>query len=898
MSESRTPEEVDEYDDLLDEAEHRWRNRVIGLVVLAALVAVGVYALWVMVLSGEGPSEEETQTAKVERGSIAVTVSTSGVAVAQSTTELSFDQSGRVSAVNVKLGQEVKQGDVLAEIESDELEDALTTAEVNLASAQVKLSQLLKGTDAAELVSADQSVVQAQANLDKANRTLQDLFDGPTESEGLSAEQAVSSAQAQLDQANRALSDLTAGPTDSEELSAKQSVSSAQANLDQANRALSDLTAGPTDSERLAAEQAVTSAQAQLDQAEASRAQLYSANDDVIAAAEEAVNRAQDELDSAERMAADAADNLTSAGLSLTAEETAYCAVDENLTPPTPPTSPSFCTTGARPISSTDEATLLKIKATGTPPELASYAASVLAANTSYKNALVAKENADAAVEAAQADLAAAQNDLSEAQQGPSSEDLARADADITAAQQALDLANAKLAELYQGPTQSELEDAQDKVDEAQRALDLANAKLAELDQGPTQSELEDAQEKVDEARRALDLANAKLAELNQGPTQSELEEAQDNVETAVAALAAAQAKRNDVYGGTDWEDIELQRAQVQLVQLSVERAREDLEEAKLIAPFDGTVEEINIQVSDDAGGAGEEAAIVLNTPDAVYLDVTITEADRPSIEAGQSGVALFDAIADRPFPIVIESVGTNPTETQGIVTYEVRASIQTGLPTDIAGALPSGARGAQASPQAGTPAAGATPSAGGRELPGAEATPAGATDESASPPAGTPAPEATPFAATPAAGATPSAGTPVAGATPSAGGRGVSGGTGALLSGVDTEAKPLPGMNASVTIVVEQAQDVITVPAQAIQTEGRNSIVEVLREDGTTERLVVETGLSDGTTTEIVEGLEEGQTVIIPSGVAAVQPTAGAGFPQFPEGGFPGGERPGGGAQ
>ncbi len=863
------PEE--DYDDLLDEAEHHWRNRVIGLVVLAALVAAGVYALWVMVLSGDGASEEETQTAEVERGSISLTVSTTGVAVAQSATDLSFDQSGRVSAVNVELGQDVKEGDVLAEIESAELEDAVTTAEVNLTSAQVKLSQLLEGTDLSDLLSADQSVVQAQASLDQANRALEELFEGPSDSEQLSAEDSVSSAQASLDQANRSLSDLTDGPTASEELSAEQAVASAEATLDQANRAHDDLTADPNESERLSAEQAVTSAETQLDQAEAARAELYSANADAVAAAQEAVNRAQDALDSA-------AASLASARAELFAEEKAYC--DQV---PGPSDIVSFCpyATGAAPISPTDEQTLLNRKALGTPAAEAAHAASVLAANTSYVKALEAEQSAAA-------DLAAAQSDLSEAQQGPSSEDLARADADITAAQQALELAEAKLAELYEGPTESELEDAQDRVDEAERALELAEAKLAELYEGPTQSELEDARDKVEEAEGSLELAKAKLAELNEPPTENEIKAAQENIETAEVALVVAQAKRDDVYAGSDWEDIELQQGQVKLAELSVERAREDLEEVKLVAPFDGTVEEINVQVGDDTGGtaASAEAAIVLNTPDAVYLDVTITEADRSSIEAGQSGVASFDAIEDRMFPIVIESVGTNPTTTQGIVTYEVRASIQTELPAGIAGALPSGAPGASASPQAAAPTPKATASAG---TPAAGATPsAGTPAAGATPSAATPTPKATASANTPAAAATPSAGTPAAGATPSAPGRGVFGGTLEVPFAADTETKPLPGMNASITITVDQAQDVLTVPAQAVQTEGRNSIVEVQKEDGTTERLVVETGLSDGTTTEIVQGLEEGQTVIVPSGTAvAVQPTAAAGFPQFPVGGF-----------
>jgi multidrug efflux pump subunit AcrA (membrane-fusion protein) len=89
--------------------------------------------------------------------------------------------------------------------------------------------------------------------------------------------------------------------------------------------------------------------------------------------------------------------------------------------------------------------------------------------------------------------------------------------------------------------------------------------------------------------------------------------------------------------------------------------------------------------------------------------------------------------------------------------------------------------------------------------------------------------------------------------------------------------------MNASVTITVDQAQDVLTVPSQAIQTEGFRSVVEVQKDDGSTEKVAVQTGLTDGTNTEITQGLEEGQTVVI-TGRAATSANQTTGFPQ---GGF-----------
>jgi multidrug efflux pump subunit AcrA (membrane-fusion protein) len=72
--------------------------------------------------------------------------------------------------------------------------------------------------------------------------------------------------------------------------------------------------------------------------------------------------------------------------------------------------------------------------------------------------------------------------------------------------------------------------------------------------------------------------------------------------------------------------------------------------------------------------------------------------------------------------------------------------------------------------------------------------------------------------------------------------------------------------MNATVIITVQEVQNVLVVPDRAIQTQGGNSVVEVRKDDGSTETVVVQTGLSNGTNTEITSGLEQGQTVILPS--------------------------------
>ena len=98
---------VDDYDDLLDGGNHRWRKRLILSALVAVLAVAGVFALWATVLRGGGSVESAIQTTTVQRGSVVKTISSSATTASQSTANLSFGTSGKVTAVNVAVGQEV-----------------------------------------------------------------------------------------------------------------------------------------------------------------------------------------------------------------------------------------------------------------------------------------------------------------------------------------------------------------------------------------------------------------------------------------------------------------------------------------------------------------------------------------------------------------------------------------------------------------------------------------------------------------------------------------------------------------------------------------------------------------------------------------------------------------------
>jgi HlyD family secretion protein len=331
-------------------------------------------------------------------------------------------------------------------------------------------------------------------------------------------------------------------------------------------------------------------------------------------------------------------------------------------------------------------------------------------------------------------------------------------DAALVAATSALVAANSSYLSAVAARTE-----AQAAVDPAEEALASAQEALDALREGADPEELAVAEAAVTAAEQALEAAQLQLEELREGPTESAIAAAQGAVDTASANLTAAIAARDDVLAGASQEDIDLQLQQVRIAELAVEQARQNLEDATLVAPFEGTVGAIAISVGDLVTSA--TPAITLLTPDALEVELTLGETDLPSVKVGQKGVIIFDAIQEKAYTLEVTSVGLAPMTQQGVVTYLAVAQLE--------------------------------------------------------------------------------------GFDPNA------------------DVRPAPGMSGAAVIVTQEKDDVLAVPNRAIRRRGQNHTVEVVV-DGKQETRVVQTGISDGEKTEILSGLEAGDTVVLPGSAPA----------------------------
>src|SRR6202453_4109717 len=157
----------------------RYRWPIVGVVVVLIAAAVGL-TLWLTSGSSTAPGlTVTTVTATAKTGTIQQTVASSGTLEPASQSDENFAVSGTVTAVNVKAGQTVTAGQVLATVNTTALSEDVNAAEAQVTSAEDKLSSDESSgaaassvdSDEASVTSAESSLATAQTNLNDASLT-------------------------------------------------------------------------------------------------------------------------------------------------------------------------------------------------------------------------------------------------------------------------------------------------------------------------------------------------------------------------------------------------------------------------------------------------------------------------------------------------------------------------------------------------------------------------------------------------------------------------------------------------------------------------------------------------------------------------------------------------------
>jgi len=138
---------------------------------LAALLVVAVVLAFTVIGNPSTPAAP-VRTAVVTRGDVTATVTGSGNAASQASVPASFATDGTVTAVNVKAGDTVTAGQVLATVDPAASKEGLRTAQAALDGARAAYEQAAAGQTDVKKQQDQQAVTEAQLAVDNARTQL------------------------------------------------------------------------------------------------------------------------------------------------------------------------------------------------------------------------------------------------------------------------------------------------------------------------------------------------------------------------------------------------------------------------------------------------------------------------------------------------------------------------------------------------------------------------------------------------------------------------------------------------------------------------------------------------------------------------------------------------------
>jgi HlyD family secretion protein len=130
------------------------------LVILGAVLILVVGGVWLSTQSSSQAQAAEVEVGQVTRATLSSVVESSGSLIPESAITLSFDTTGTVAAVNVQPGDRVKAGDVLAELDTTDLERQVAQAEQAYLIQQASYSMTIQ-PDPADVASAQMALNNA-----------------------------------------------------------------------------------------------------------------------------------------------------------------------------------------------------------------------------------------------------------------------------------------------------------------------------------------------------------------------------------------------------------------------------------------------------------------------------------------------------------------------------------------------------------------------------------------------------------------------------------------------------------------------------------------------------------------------------------------------------------------
>lgn len=299
-------------------------------------------------------------------------------------------------------------------------------------------------------------------------------------------------------------------------------------------------------------------------------------------------------------------------------------------------------------------------------------------------------------IAAAEASVASAQATLNNLLAGPDEFDIAESEANIRSQQASVASASASYNTTLDTITDSQIAQAELSLLNARNVYEDAVEANEDNPNGTTHDAMMDAYDAYQIAQKTLD-------DLLDGPTQGSIASSAGSLSAASANLAGAEAQFENLLAGASAQQIasaeaSLARAEASLAnllepateesiaiaeenlrqaELSLLDAQESLENATLLAPFDGIITGVHISEGEYASGL-----VVEIVSDQLKVVLEVDEIDIGQVTVGQAAKLDLETWPNDIIDGTVTAIAPSANGSNSIVAYDVTIAIQeTSLP-------------------------------------------------------------------------------------------------------------------------------------------------------------------------------------------------------------------------
>jgi len=282
----------------------------------------------------------------------------------------------------------------------------------------------------------------------------------------------------------------------------------------------------------------------------------------------------------------------------------------------------------------------------------------------------------EVAVALAQAGLDMAQARLATAKKSPLPSEIKAAEAALASAQAALRAAQNKTAHLGDQLTieQANVDNVAQRLSDAQGTYSNLIETMPSGARGRRAPYVPPAGQEWSSQKAALDNAQIdyQIAVANYNLAAANVNDS--SVQQAAAQVASARANLDNLKNTPAPEDVQVAELAVKQAQISLDQAKANMKKSQLIAPFDGVVADLNIQVGQQSSASAQP--VILVDLSRLEAQVNVGETDLPRVKVGEAVQVTFDALPGQTYTATVTEVALVGTTTQGVVNYPVTVAL------------------------------------------------------------------------------------------------------------------------------------------------------------------------------------------------------------------------------